>query len=174
MTHRPIATTLLPRGRPSFAIDSSSTHRDAPQSAAFVLCDLHCKALPVERIPADAVASRRGARRRAGWEGSKGKKGSLALDRLLHPAQVAPHPSFVLPARSAFTYIFEASSCPPPPPAPSTLNSVLRFLFTLYAPVRAASADHRDGSREFLGLHFLPACRSCSLFTFAHVYIVHQ
>lgn len=49
---------FVSRGRPSFAIDSSSTHRDAPQSVGFVLDDLHCKALPVERIPADAVTPR--------------------------------------------------------------------------------------------------------------------
>lgn len=120
---------------------SSSTHRDAPQSAGFVLDDLHCKALPVERIPADAVASRRGAegaRRRAGWEGSKGKKGSLALDRLLYSAQVVPRPSFVLPARRAFTYIFEASSPFLPIPSvslyPTTLPLIRYFVSCSLSP----------------------------------------
>lgn len=60
---------------------------------------------------------------RAGWKGSKGKKGSLALDRLLALRKSAP----VLPA--AFTYIFEAFACPSLllPLSLFGLNSVLCF-----------------------------------------------
>jgi len=68
MSYRPTTNDYALANRdallPSFvAIDFSSTHRDAPQSAAFVLGDLHCKALPVERILTDVVASRRGGQK---------------------------------------------------------------------------------------------------------------
>lgn len=132
-----MSTNRLRHSYPAiFAIDSSSTHRDAPQSAAFVLDDLHCKALPVERILVDVVAPRRGARR-AGWEGSKGKKGSLALDRLLAPCKL-PLVRNMFYLRHEFTYIFEAPFCPlSSPTQPSTLYPVRPFVF-----VRGSTRSH--------------------------------
>lgn len=57
---------------------------------ALVLGDLHCKALPVERILVDNGVASRGRGGPVGWEGSKGKKGSLALDRLRVPRAGRP------------------------------------------------------------------------------------
>lgn len=76
-------------------------HHKAPRSCSATCIAKHFRSRgsPLTRLPRGG-----GARRRAGWEGSKGKKGSLALDRLLHPAQVALHSSFVLPAQSVYLH----------------------------------------------------------------------
>lgn len=84
--------------RAILAIDCSThlrsrRHRDVQVSRSAGLGDLHCKALPVERILVD-----KGVARKAGWEGSKGKKGSLALDRLRQLPGRPPRSPVPLPA----------------------------------------------------------------------------
>lgn len=142
--HRPIATTLLfvvSHLLQSILLRRIAMHHKASRSCSATCIAKHfrLRGSPLTRLPRRGE----GAKRRAGWKGSKGKKGSLALDRLFHPAQVAHRSSFVLPARRAFTYIFEAPPLVPHSltlPTDFTLNSVLRFLFTFC--VTLTSADH--------------------------------
>lgn len=167
---------FVPRGRPSFAIDSSSTHRDAPQSAGFVLDDLHCKALPVERIPADAVTLEKGEGgprggpvgkgqrvRRVRWpliDSSTPRRLSLVLRRLFH----------LLGAR------LPTFSWPPLVPSYSFLYPTLPLIryfvsCSLFIPLSRRQIAANAESREFLGLHFLSLhfptvlSRTCTLYT---------
>lgn len=130
-----------------------------------MLGDLHCKALPVERIPADAVTSKRGKGPRGGPVG-KGQRVRRVRWPLINSS--APRRSPLV--RRLFyllgTRLPTFSRPPlahPSPLYPPTLLLTRYFVscFTLYV---LALADHHDrmnaGSRRFLGLHFLSASRS--------------
>jgi len=118
-------------------------HHKAPRSCSATCIAKHfrLRGSPLTRLPREGGE---GAKRRAGWKGSKGKKGSLALNRLFHPVQVARRSSFVLPVRRTFTYIFEAPPLVPPSLSTDfTLNLVFRFLFTFCVPLTSADHDRR-------------------------------
>lgn len=143
MSYRPATKDYAPANRDDFVAGRLSQsillRRIAMHYKASRSCSATCIAKHFRSRRSPLTRLEEGAKRRAGWEGSKGKKGSLALDRLLHSAQVVPRPPFVLPVRRAFTYIFEVSSClsPPhpssicPPTSPLTRYFVSCSLFTL-------------------------------------------
>lgn len=142
------------------------------KASAFVLGDLHCKALPVERIPLTRLPRGGGPGRGPVGKGQRVRRVRWPLIDSSNPHRSPLVRRLFYLLRRAFTYIFEASSCFPLslPSTDSTLNSVLRFLFIpRYAPL--TSADHRDRRKSGISrATFLVGFRvAFSLSTLAYV-----
>lgn len=82
-------------------------------SAAFVLGDLHCKALPVERIPLTRLPGGEGPGRRPVRKGQRVRRVRWPLIDSFTPRRSPIVRRLFYLLRRAFTYIFEASSRSP-------------------------------------------------------------
>lgn len=124
-------------------------HHKAPRSCSTTCIAKHFRSRGSSSTWLPRGERGRGERaRRAGWVGSKGKKGSLALDRLLAPLK--------LPLVRNMFYSTSLPTFSRHPPLRSSLRHHPQ-LRSLFAP-SCSSADQRNRmnaeSLEFLGLYF--------------------